>query len=356
MGFQVLGDFQRIGAVTFHAEVEGFDALQNEEGVEGGDATTDIAQELQAHLHDESDIGTARWRESLEGFPVREAMVGHVWFGEARELAIAPVKIAAVHDDTADARAVAAKMLGRRVDDDIGAMLKGTIQVGREGGVIDNQWNAGFLGDLTDFGEGKDVEAWIAEPFAIKSLRVGAKCRAEVLGIVSVDEGYLDAEFREGVVEEVVRSAVKLRDGDDVVAGAGDIEDGGRDGGLARRMREPTRTAFEGGDTLLEDVGGRIHNPRINITQLLEAEKIGRMFRVAELVTGGLVDRDSARPGRRVGFLASVEGFGSEFHKVRRLISDDFKNKTSDLRTMTALSVASRGAVTSRPRWLIFPI
>ena len=121
-------------------------------------------------------------------------------------------------------------------------------------------------------------------------------------------------------------------------------------------MREPTRTAFEGGDTLLEHVGGRIHDPRINITQLLEAEKIGRMFRVAELVAGSLVNRYGTRPGRRVGFLASVEGFGSEFHRVRRVISDDFDNKTSDLGTMTARRVASRAAVTSRPRSLIFPI
>jgi hypothetical protein len=72
-------------------------------------------------------------------------MVGHVGFGEARELAVAPVEVAAVDDDAADGGAVAADMLGRRVDDDVGAMFERTVQVRRKRGVVDDERDADFL-------------------------------------------------------------------------------------------------------------------------------------------------------------------------------------------------------------------
>ena len=85
---------------------------------------------------------------------MREAVVRHVGLGEAGELAVTPVEVTAVDDDAADGGAVAADVLGGRVDDDVGAVLERTVEVGLEGGVIDDQRHADFLGYLGDFGEG----------------------------------------------------------------------------------------------------------------------------------------------------------------------------------------------------------
>jgi len=46
-------------------------------------------------------------------------------------------------------------------------------------------------------------------------------------------------------VEKVVGAAVELGDRDDVVARAGNVEDGVGDGGLARGMGERAATAFK---------------------------------------------------------------------------------------------------------------
>ena len=202
-------------------------------------------------------------------------------------------------------------MLRRRVDDDVGAVFERTVQVGGEGGVIDDERDAEFLGDLTHFGEGEDVQARVAEAFSVESLGVRLHGLAEVLGIVAVDERHLDAEFRQGVVEEIIGAAVELGDRDDMVAGAGEVEDGCGDGGLAGGVGERTGTAFEGREALLEDVRRRVHDARVDVAELLQAEEVRRVFRVTELVARRLVDRDRARTGGRVGFLAGVQGFGA---------------------------------------------
>ena len=71
---------------------------------------------------------------------------------------------------------------------------------------------------------------------------------------------------------------------------------------------------FECGDALLQYIRRRVHDTRVDVAELLQAEEVCGMFGVAELVAGGLVDRHGARSGGRVGLLASVEGLGSEFH------------------------------------------
>ena len=54
----------------------------------------------------------------------------------------------------------------------------------------------------------------------------------EVVGVV--DEGDLDPQLRQRVVQEVVAAAVQRRRGDDVVTGLGEIHDGQRRSRLAR--------------------------------------------------------------------------------------------------------------------------
>ena len=100
-----------------------------------------------------------------------------------------------------------------------------------------------------------------------------------------------------------------------MVTGSGDVKNGGSDGSLSRGVGECTRTTFEGCEALFKYIGRRIHNPSVDVAEFLKAEKVSGMFGVAELITGGLVNRDRTGACGWVCFLASVEGTSSDFHR-----------------------------------------
>ncbi len=113
-------------------------------------------------------------------------------------------------------------------------------------------------------------------------------------------------------MEEVVGAAVERGGGDDLVSGAGQGEDGQGFGGLAGGGGQRRRASFEGGDPLLEDVGGRVHDAGVDVAEFLQAEEAGGVVGVLEDVRGGLVDGDGAGSGGGVRFLTGVHGKGCE--------------------------------------------
>jgi hypothetical protein len=118
--------------------------------------------------------------------------------------------------------------------------------------------------------------------------------------------------LRQGVVEEVVGAAVEARGRDDLVAGGGQVEDRRGLRGLPGGVSERPDAAFEGGDPLLQDVGRRVHDPRVDVAELLQSEEVGGVVRVVEDVGGCLVDRDGAGAGGRIHLLPGMEGQGLE--------------------------------------------
>ena len=104
---QVLRDFQRILAVPFHAQGQGLQALQDEEGVERRQRRAGVAQRHHAAAADEGG--------GAEGLGVGHAVVGRIGRVEQREarLVIRPGELAGVDHDAADAGAVAADVLGQ---------------------------------------------------------------------------------------------------------------------------------------------------------------------------------------------------------------------------------------------------
>ena len=76
------------------------------------------------------------------------------------------------------------------------------------------------------------------------------------------------------------------------------------------REAEGGDAALERGDALLEDVGRRVHDPGVDVPELLEPEEPRRVRRVVEDVAGRGVDRDGPGVRRRVRLLAGVEGPG----------------------------------------------
>ena len=148
-----------------------------------------------------------------------------------------------------------------------------------------------------DLGDVQHVALRVADGLGEEGLRVLPGRRAPLLGVVLVlDEGDLDAELRQRVVEQVVRAAVQARRGDDVVARLGHVQDGQRLGGLPGGEQQRADAALERGDALLDHVLRRVHDAGVDVAGLGEAEEVRGVIGVPEHVRGGRVDRQGAAP------------------------------------------------------------
>ena len=134
----------------------------------------------------------------------------------------------------------------------------------------------------------------------------------EVRRVVALDELRADPEAREGDLELVVGAPVQVARGDDVVAVLQDRGERQELRGLTARGGEGRGSAFERGDPLLEDVRGGVHDPGVDVPELLEREEARPVVGVVEGVRRRLVDRDGTgvRPGR--GLLPGVDLQGLE--------------------------------------------
>ena len=166
------------------------------------------------------------------------------------------------------------------------------------------------MGDGGDCLEVRHVQARVADRFEVDRLGLAVDRLLELGRLGAVDELEAHAPLRQRVGEQVVRATVERRARDDVVAGAGEVEDRQRLGRLARRDPEGPDAALESGDALLEHVGGRVHDPGVDVAELLQSEEAGGVIGVVEDVARGGVDRHCARLGRGINRLAGVDGEG----------------------------------------------
>ena len=188
----------------------------------------------------------------------------------------------------------------------------GRREVRRREGVVDEQRDA----DLAA-GRGQRVEVRHVEPRVADGLdeprRGGVVARGDESGDVGrLDEAHRDAEPPERVQEDVPGAAVERRRGDDAVAGAGDVEQAEHLGGVARGDGERRAAAVQTGDALLEHVVGGIHDARVDVAERAQAEEVGGVVGVLEVVGDRLVDRDGARAGGGIRSGAAVDGDGVE--------------------------------------------
>ena len=141
---------------------------------------------------------------------------------------------------------MAAEVLGRGVQDDVGAELDGVEQVRRRDRVVDDERHTGRVRDRGDLLDVEDVGARVRDRLREEQLGVRADRVAPGLRVVRVaDERRLDAQLGERVVEQVVRAAVEARARDDVVAGLRDVEDREGRRGLAGRDEQCADPALE---------------------------------------------------------------------------------------------------------------
>ena len=135
----------------------------------------------------------------------------------------------------------------------------------------------------------------------------GVMARAEILRVVGIDEGGLDAEAAEAHVELRVGAAVQRLGRDDLVAGfqqAGQRDELRR---LPAAHRQRAHAALQRRHALLERRRGRVHDARVDIAEALQVEERGGVRGVLENVGSGLVDRHGARAGFGIGPVSGVQ-------------------------------------------------
>ena len=108
-------------------------------------------------------------------------------------------------------------------------------------------------------------------------------------------------------MEKVIGAAIEARGRDDLVAGAGEVQDRQSLCCLAGSGDQARHSTLQRGHALLQHIPRGIHNARIDIAEFLQGKEIGGVRRVLENKRRSLIDRDSARARCWVSLLSAMQ-------------------------------------------------
>ena len=285
-----LGAGESVFAVARHAEVKRFETNVQEECVLRRLDGTEVAHELCSSLR---DVGAL-----AESLRVGEAVVTRIRFGEALKTVVVcfPVKVAAIHNATADCHGVAVHVLGRGVGHDVNAEFDRTAENWGREGVIDDHRNAVLVGDVGEALEVQNLACRVCDGFAEEALGVRAEGLLNFfVASILVNERAFDAEFLHRHGEEVARTAVNSGSADEVVAGFADVEHGVEVCGLTGTREHSGYTTFESGDLVSDSVVGRVLQTGVEVAGSLQVEQVGHVIGCFVLERGALVDGEYTR-------------------------------------------------------------
>ena len=139
----------------------------------------------------------ARGKEEVGELSEDETVVARVGLGESREATAAfVVELPPSTIDAADRGAVSADELGRRVHDDVRAVLEGPAEERRRERVVDDEGNPVVVGDPGHPLEVEHVALRVAEGLCEERLGVGPNGGRPLFEIVRIlNERRLDAEL-----------------------------------------------------------------------------------------------------------------------------------------------------------------
>ena len=93
---------------------------------------------------------------------------------------------------------------------------------------------------------------------------------------------------------------------------------------------------------------GRVHDPRVDVAELSQAEEVRGVLRVVEHVGGGRIDRHGAGVGGRVGYLSGVDGQGVGLQDIPHSSRYGKTLRPEPLQGVVRASAAGSRALTSR--------
>ena len=282
-------DLQRILHMTLDTQGQRLKPVDEVERALWCDCRARVAQDECADIDNECD--------RTERIDEAHAVIARVRVGEVREASrCLPVELSAVYDHAAEARAVSAEELRRRVHNDVRAVLDGAQEVGRGKGVVDDDGYALRVRCLCDRLDVDEVGVRVADGLEKDALRIRANriCKA-LCPRLRIDEGHVDAPLLHRVSEQVVRAAVDGLLRDDVIARMSEPLERRRDRRRPRGERECRRAALKCCDALFKHILRRVHEPPVDIARIFECKAVGGVLCIVEHVRGRLIDRHRTR-------------------------------------------------------------
>ena len=186
---EVIENFLGVLRVTLQAQRKSFGALQEQECGKRRDRRAGISEQDCADIHRECSLTC--------GVCKLHAVIAGVWLGNPRISARScPIKGAAVYDDAAECRAVTADEFCRRVNDDVCAVLDRSDKIRSAEGVVNNERKSVSVGDLGERVDVGDIAVRVAEGLDVDRLGVGLDSRRDLLEVVNVNEGGVNAVKR----------------------------------------------------------------------------------------------------------------------------------------------------------------
>ena len=186
-------------------------------------------------------------------------------------------------------------------------MFDRAAEIGRGGGVVDDERHTGLVGHLGHGGDIRDMPAGIGDGLAEDSAGVVVNRCRDGVHVVDIDEFRLPTETLNCLAELRDRSAVKPGRDNDVAARRHQREKRHDLRRVTRGAADRADTAFEGGDTFLEHGDGRVRQPRIDVADFLQVEERRGVFCIAKHIGRCLVNRRLPRACCRVRAGARVD-------------------------------------------------
>src|SRR4029079_4550507 len=177
---------------------------------------------------------------------------------------------------------------------------------------VDDQRNAGLARDLRNRLQIGNRAAGIGQRFNKDRLAARRQRLLEILGPVGIDEMDMPIEFLEGQSELGHRAAIKAFGGDEFIARLHQREEGHELSRVARSGCSRAASAFQSGDTLLQNRDGRIAEAAVDVAEGPESVKRGSLIGIVEDIGDGLIDRRGARTGGGTRGRARMHSQGGE--------------------------------------------
>ena len=244
---QPLGDGLGAGAVGLHAHPEGFQALDEQPGVERAERRAGGAQEADHLLH---QLGGA----------------GH---------------------HAAQAATLAVDVFGGRMNDDIGAQRQRLLQHRGAEAVVHREQRAVGVGHVGQCGDVHQLGQRVGRRFDDEQLGVRLAGRRPGIQVGQRRVVHRDAEALEVLVEQADGGTEHAARHQHMVAGAAQAHHHGQDGRHAGGGADRLLGPFHGGDALLEGAHRGIGVAGVDIAGLFAGKARGGIGRAAEHVAGG---------------------------------------------------------------------
>ncbi len=215
------------------------------------------------------------------------------------------------NDGAPDDIAVAADIFGGGVNDEVGAELKGLLQIGSGEGVVDRDQDPFGMGTLSQSDDINQLQQGVGGGFKPEQLGLVADDLIEGIGLAQISVFEVNAMTAPDLVKEPEGATVHVLHGDDLVASVKGRNDG-VGGGQSRGKAEPVLAELTSGEGFLEGVAGGVGGAGVFVAEVLARAGLGK--------SRGLVNGDDDRAGLFFRFLARVDGAGLEvmlfFHRI----------------------------------------